>query len=69
VAIQRVVLLTHPRSRLGNCSRPTVRIATTTGQVISMLNESATALPGPELAQLERLIIRDHRPHAARHRA
>jgi hypothetical protein len=68
VAIQRVVLLTHPRSRLGNCLGPTVHIATTTGEVVGMLNDSATALPGPERAQLERLIIRDHRFHAARHK-
>ena len=65
VAIQRVVLLTHPRSRLGNCVRPTVHVATTTGQVIGMLDDSATALSEPEREQVERLIIRDHRFHAS----
>ena len=69
VAIERVVLLTHPRSRVGNCVRPTVHIATTTGQVIGMLNDSATALSGPEREQVERLIIRDHRFHAARQKS
>jgi hypothetical protein len=69
VAIERVVLLTHPRSRVGNCLRPTVHIATTTGQVIGMLNDSAAALSGPEREQVERLIIRDHRFHAARQRS
>ena len=63
------MLLTHPRSRVGNCVRPTVHIATTTGQVIGMLNDSATALSGPEREQVERLIIRDHRFHAARQKS
>ncbi|HET7247513.1 MAG TPA: nuclease-related domain-containing protein [Streptosporangiaceae bacterium] len=66
VAIQRVVLLTHPRSRLGNCVRPTVHVATTTGQVLGMLGDSATALSQPEREQVERLIIRDHRFHASK---
>jgi len=69
VAIQRVVLLTHPRSRLGDCVRPTVHVATTTGQVIGMLDDSTTALPEPERAQVERLIIRDHRFHASKHKS
>jgi hypothetical protein len=69
VAIQRVVMLTHPRSRLGNCVRPTVHIATTTGQVIGMLDDSTTALSGPERAQVERLIIRDHRFHSSKHKS
>ena len=66
VAIQRFVLLTHPRSQLGNCTRPTVHIATTTGQVISALNDSPAAISGPDCDRLERLIIRDHRFHRER---
>ena len=69
VSIQRFVLLTHPRSRVGSCLRPTVHIATTTGQVINSLNGSTTALSGPERAQLERLIVRDHRFHKSRRRS
>jgi Nuclease-related domain len=69
VAIQRFVLLTHPRSQLGNCTRPTVHIATTTGQVISALNASRTAISGPDCARLERLIIRNHRFHKERSRS
>jgi hypothetical protein len=68
VAIQRVVLLTHPRSRLGNCVRPTVHVATTTGQVLGMLDDSTTALSEPDREQVERLIIRDHRFHASKRR-
>ena len=66
VAIERMVLLTHPRSRLGNCVRATVHIATTTSEVIGMLDDSTTALPKPEREQVERLIIRDHRFHASK---
>ena len=63
------MLLTHPRSRLGNCVRPTVHVATTTGDVIGMLDDSATALSEPEREQVERLIIRDHRFHASKRKA
>jgi Nuclease-related domain len=69
VAIQRVVLLTHPRSRLGNCVRPTVHVATTTGEVIGMFEDSAAALSEPEREQVERLIIRDHRFHASKRKS
>jgi hypothetical protein len=46
-----------------------VHVATTTGQVIGMLDDSAAALPEPERAQVERLIIRDHRFHASKRNA
>ncbi len=55
-----------PRSRLGNCVRPTAHIATTTGQVISLINDSTTTITGAECAQIERLIVRDHKFHAKR---
>ena len=69
VAIERVVVLTHPRSRLGNCVRPTVNVVTTTSQVIGLLDDSATALSEPEREQVERLILRDHRFHDSKHKA
>jgi hypothetical protein len=64
VPIQRVVLLTHPRSRLGTCRNPTVRVATSTGQVLALLNGSPPALGPAELRQIEDLIVRDHRFHS-----
>jgi hypothetical protein len=66
VAIQRVVLLTHPRSQLGNCTSPTVHITTSTDQVIKLLNGSQMAITADERTQLERLIARDHRYHEKR---
>ncbi len=69
VDIQRFVLLTHPRSQLGKCLRPTVHVATTTGEVIGALNGSTATISGDECAQLEQLIVRDHRFHKARHKS
>jgi len=46
-----------------------VHIATTTGQVISLLNDSATAISEPDCARLERLIVRDHRFHSDRRKS
>jgi Nuclease-related domain len=66
VSIQRVVLLTHPRSQLGTCSNLTVHIATSTDYVIDLLNGSPPALEAEQLARLEQLIVRDHRFHEAR---
>jgi hypothetical protein len=66
VPIQRVVLLTHPRSRLGTCRHPTVHIATSTGQVVALLDRSPPVLGPAELRQIEDLIVRDHRFHASR---
>jgi len=69
VPVQRVVLLTHPRSKIGNRRNPTVRIATSTDYVVSLLNSSPPALGAAELTQLEQLIVRDHRFHESRRRA
>jgi hypothetical protein len=66
VAIRRVVLLTHPRSRLGNCTGPTVDITTSTGQIIKRINTTPAAIAAGERAELERLIIRDHDHHQKR---
>jgi hypothetical protein len=66
VDIQRIVLFTHPRSRLGDCISPTVSIATSADQVVGLLNRSAAVAGAAELAELQQLIIGDHRNHAAR---
>jgi len=63
VAVQRVVLLTHPRSAVGRRRSPTVRIAASAGEVTGLLDGSAVALDAAQLAQLEQLIIGDHRFH------
>jgi len=65
VSIQRVVLLTHPRSKVGRCRNPTVHIGTSTVSVIDLLKGSRPPVEAGQLAQLERLIVRDHRFHEA----
>jgi hypothetical protein len=66
VALERIVLLTHSRSRLGNCTDPTVRVSTSTDDVIKLINASRPVITDDECEQLERLIIRDHQYHATR---
>lgn len=63
VTVQRVVLLTHPRSRVGSCVRPTVRITTSTDQIVELIRGSPLGIAADELEKLERLVIRDHRYH------
>ena len=58
--VQRVVLLTHAQSRLGNCRNRTVHIATSTGYVLDLLSRQPDHLGAAELGQLERLILRHH---------
>lgn len=69
VTIGRMVMLTHPRSRLGSTSNLTVDVvATSTGYVIDHLSRSPATLGPQQLAQLEHLIVRDHHHHEARRR-
>jgi hypothetical protein len=68
VAIQRVVLFNHPRSRVGTCTSPTVHITTSTDQVISLLNRSPAVIAAGERTELEQLITRDHQHHNTRRR-
>jgi hypothetical protein len=60
IQTQRVVVLTHRRSRLAPGSRPTVNVATTVTQVLGLLNASDHRLDERERAELQRLIQRDH---------
>jgi len=62
VTIQRVVVLTHRRSRLGTCRNLTVLVGTSPGYVLTLLHESA-GLSGRQQADVQRLIRRDHEFH------
>jgi hypothetical protein len=64
--IQRVVLLTHPRSRLGTCRNRTVSIATSTEEILASMKNSQSVLDPSQLRQLEDLIVGDHQVHHAR---
>jgi hypothetical protein len=68
VPIQRLVLLTHPRSRLGTCRNRTVSIATSTEEVLALLKSSQSALDLGQLRKLEDLIVADHKFYQSRSR-
>jgi hypothetical protein len=65
LTIERVVWLAHRRARLGTCTGPTVRIVFSASQVLSPPGRSP-ALSGADRADIERLIIQDHKFNAAR---
>ncbi|HJY95153.1 MAG TPA: nuclease-related domain-containing protein, partial [Streptosporangiaceae bacterium] len=60
VTVQRVVVLTHRRSRVGPRRHPTVHVGTSTGYVLSLVNDSKATLDERQRAGAERLIRRDH---------
>jgi hypothetical protein len=65
VAIQRVVLLTHPRSTWGHIDAPTVHLASSTSELLARLIRPLPASTDRQaLCELEQLILRDHRYHA-----
>jgi hypothetical protein len=68
VDVLRVVLLTHPRSRIGVCSRATVDIFTSTGEIIRLLRKVPQPLSGARLTSITELVTRDHQHYSRRHR-
>ena len=66
VAALRVVLLTHPRSKVGACQHATVSIFTRTSEVTRLLTKVKQPFDPATRARLEDLIIRDHRHHGRR---
>jgi hypothetical protein len=62
VRVRRVVILTHPRSALGTCRNLTIDLATTaTGRLLSLLDESPPVFDAVRVAEIYRLVVRDHR--------
>ena len=68
VAVQRVVVLTHRRSRLGPSRHPTVHVGTSTDDVLSLVRDSDGQLGARQRAEVQRLIRRDHDFHERRRR-
>jgi hypothetical protein len=64
VAVQRVVVLTHRRSRLGATRDLTVQVGTSVSYVLSLVGDSADELGPGERAEIQRLIRRDHDFHS-----
>ena len=63
VVIQRIVILTHPRSELGSHRNLTVSVATSVDTVLGWVREPAPPLQPAQITELQRLIERDHRYH------
>src|ERR1700733_12521863 len=59
VQVQRVVLLTHDRSRLSVVQSPTVQVGTSVGYLLNLARTSGDRLGGTHQAQSHRLILRD----------
>jgi hypothetical protein len=66
LTIRRIVWFTHRRARLGTCTDPTVHIAFSVSQVLALLSRPRETITGADCTEIEQLITRDHRYHAAR---
>lgn len=64
VGVLRVVLLAHPRSKVGICRRATVNIFTRASEVTQLVTKVKQPFDPATRAKLENLIIRDHRHYA-----
>jgi hypothetical protein len=62
--VPRAVLLSHPRSRLAACTRPTVRVFTSATEVVTWLHTMPKALDRGGKRHLEDLIT--HGEHQQR---
>jgi hypothetical protein len=63
VAVHRVVVLAHRRSRLGSRENLTVRVGTSPAYVLSLLGDSPEQLGERQCLEIQRLIRRDHDFH------
>jgi hypothetical protein len=66
VDVLRVVLLAHPRSRIGGCSRATVHVFTSTDEITRLLRKVPQPLSEARLARIAALVAGDHRRHSRR---
>ena len=66
--VQRVVILTHPRSRLGTVRNPTVLACPLAGYALDLAEASASRLDRAQRAAIADLIQRDHAFHGQPHR-
>ena len=61
IRARRVVILTHPRSALGQCRNVTVDlVATSTSQLIDLARHSPAVLSAAQVQELQQLIVHDH---------
>jgi hypothetical protein len=66
VMMRPVVLLNHPKARIARCADDTgVLVLTSTAQLLRLALEADADIGGSQLTQIEHLVVRDHRFHAA----
>lgn len=69
VRMQPVVLLNHPKARVDRCAADVgVLVLTSTAQLLRVALDANAGISGSQLAEIERLVERDHRFHAASRR-
>jgi hypothetical protein len=69
VRMQPVVLLNHPKARIDRCAADVgVLVLTSTAQLLRVALDANAGISGSQLAEVERLVERDHRFHAASRR-
>ena len=68
VTIQRVVILAHRRSRIGTARNLTVRVATSPGYLLTLINGASGQKPltDKQRTAIRRLIQQDHARHDKR---
>jgi hypothetical protein len=63
VEIARVVLLTHPKARIGSSNGATVRVVTSAAGLLRLVERSGERLGARQRAEIAEVIRRDHRHH------
>lgn len=66
IEILRVVLLAHPRARIGTSAGATVSVFTSTKDVIALMRKVPQPLDATTRSRLEQAIVTDHQHNAAR---
>lgn len=69
IAITPVVLLTHDRSRIGTIRNPTVKVGTSTGDLLRLAERCTANLGTGRRAAIEKIIRDDHRHYEQRARS
>jgi hypothetical protein len=65
VRMRPVVLLSHPKARIDRCAADVgVLVLTSTAQLLRLVLGGEAEISGGQLAEIERLVVRDHRFHA-----
>lgn len=60
VTVQRVVVLTHKKSRVGPRRHPTVHVGTSTAYLLSLITKTDNTFGDRQRTDVQRLIRRDH---------